>query len=80
MANITVKNIPADLYERLKAAAKLRHRSINGEIIACIERSLRSERLPVETILARAEEVRSRTRCGPVSLRTLEDARREGRP
>jgi plasmid stability protein len=80
VANITVKNIPEDLYERLKRAARLRHRSINGEIIACIERSLRSERIPAATILAQAEEIRGLTRGGPMTLEELDRARREGRP
>jgi plasmid stability protein len=38
MASITVKNIPSDLYEQLKESAVANHRSLNGEIIACIER------------------------------------------
>lgn len=33
MATITLKNIPDRLYERLKYFAKLRHRSLNSEII-----------------------------------------------
>ena len=40
MANITVKNIPDSLYERLKKVAHLRHRSINNEIIRSIEKAL----------------------------------------
>ena len=37
MASITVKNIPDELYARLKAVAESNRRSINGEIIVCIE-------------------------------------------
>ena len=40
MPAITVKNIPDDLYENLKLAAQVNHRSINSEIIACLEKEL----------------------------------------
>ena len=70
MANITVKNIPADLYEHLKESAGANHRSINGEIIACIERAVGSRKIDVEAVLAEgspvAREVEGTTdhRCG----------------
>jgi len=44
MTSITVKNIPEDLYERLKQRAEASHRSINSEIIVCIEQAVRSQR------------------------------------
>ena len=34
--NFTVKNIPEDVYEKLKARAERNHRSINGEIISVL--------------------------------------------
>ncbi len=40
MSSITVKNIPEDLYKRLKLRAAANHRSINSEIIVCIEQVL----------------------------------------
>jgi len=40
MATITLKNIPETLYDRLKTLAKLRHRSLNSEIIFNLEKSL----------------------------------------
>ncbi|MDJ0703039.1 MAG: Arc family DNA-binding protein [Leptolyngbyaceae cyanobacterium MO_188.B28] len=45
MASITVKNIPDDLYEKLREAATLNHRSVNSEIIVCLERVLAPYRL-----------------------------------
>ena len=38
MPTITVKNIPDDIYERLKEVAGANHRSINREMIVCLER------------------------------------------
>jgi antitoxin FitA len=43
MPSITVKNIPEDLYERLKQRAEASHRSINSEIIVSIEQAVRSQ-------------------------------------
>ncbi len=40
MATLTVKNLPDDLYERLKSSAKEKRRSINAEAIVRIEESL----------------------------------------
>ena len=57
MATITVKNIPADLYEHLKASAGANHRSINGEIIACIERAVGSPKIDLEAVLAGGSQV-----------------------
>ena len=40
MVAITVKNIPAPLYERVKERAKANHRSINNELITILEQSV----------------------------------------
>ncbi|HNS57464.1 MAG TPA: Arc family DNA-binding protein, partial [Nitrosomonas europaea] len=34
---LTLKNIPDDVYERLKVAAEVHRRSLNSEIIVCLE-------------------------------------------
>ena len=80
MANITVKNIPADLYEHLKESAGANHRSINGEIIACIERAVGSQRIDVEAILAEARQLREKWKGPPITDAELTEAKRAGRP
>jgi plasmid stability protein len=45
MATVTVKNIPDELYERLKTVAQINRRSINSEIIVCIENARRLRQL-----------------------------------
>ena len=45
MPAITVKNIPDALYERLKASASAHHRSINSELIHCLEQALLPKRM-----------------------------------
>ena len=54
MASITIKSVPPGLHEGLKEAARRNHRSLQGEIIACLERHV--ERLPrrKEELLAEA--------------------------
>ena len=55
---ITVKNIPVEIYEKLKRAAEISHRSINSEIIACIERAVCSQEIDPDLLLANARRLR----------------------
>jgi plasmid stability protein len=80
MATITVKNIPDDLYERLRRSAELNRRSINSEIIVCIERALFSRTINPETILARARELRETTAEYPIEDEGFTFAKTAGRP
>lgn len=80
MPNITVKNIPEDLYEQLRQSAGANHRSINSEIIVCIEREVRSQKVDVETILTNARKLRERIGKLPITDEELTDAKRAGRP
>lgn len=41
MASILIKDIPADLHERLRQAAQRDHRSLNKEVIALLEDALK---------------------------------------
>lgn len=67
MPTITVKNIPDDLYAHLKQTASMNHRSINSEIVVCIERALRSHRISPETVLTRARQLREKTQQHPIT-------------
>jgi hypothetical protein len=40
MATLTVKNIPDDVYQELKSQAEKQQRSLNQEIIACLEQAV----------------------------------------
>ena len=44
MATITLKNIPDEIYSQLKKTAQRHRRSLNSEIIVCLERSLQPMR------------------------------------
>jgi antitoxin FitA len=80
MATITVKNIPADLYEHLKESAGANHRSLNGEIIACIERAVGSHRIDPEAFLARARQLREKWRGPLITDAQFTEAKHAGRP
>ena len=58
MATLTVKNVPEGLVRRLKQQAVLHRRSLNLEVISCLERTTQATPVDVEAILARARAAR----------------------
>lgn len=61
MPSITVKNIPPELYGRLKQHAEANRRSMNSEIIACIEQVVTSRLIEPERFLLKAHQLREET-------------------
>lgn len=80
MATFTIKNIPANLYEKLKKSAEINRRSINSEIIVCIEKTVRSQRIDSKQIIMKARKLRSLTQAVPVTDDDLALAKDDGRP
>ncbi|NJN81775.1 MAG: Arc family DNA-binding protein [Caldilineaceae bacterium] len=80
MATITIKNIPDDLYVQLKQVAEANRRSINSEVIVCIERRLASHKPGVDETLQKARLLRELTAAYPISDEVLDEAIRAGRP
>ena len=80
MPSITVKNIPEELYERLKEAARTHRRSINSEVIVCIEKAVGTHKRDVEAILVRAEALREKTAEYTITDDEINAAKRDGRP
>jgi plasmid stability protein len=80
MASLTVKNIPADLYEHLKQAAKAHRRSINSELIVCLERVLLPNKLPPDERLSIARVLRKRVNTSIINVADIDAAKNEGRP
>jgi plasmid stability protein len=46
--NLSIKNVPDGLVERLRERAKRHHRSLQGELMAILEEALNPRRLTVE--------------------------------
>lgn len=80
MPSLTLRDIPEDLYRRLKERAATRHRSMNGEVLTILERALASGRLPAEPILERARELQEGAELPPLDDDFLRSARGRGRP
>ena len=80
MPTITVKSIPAELYERLKQNAAENQRSINCEVIVCLERSLNGKKVNPEAVLARAGQLRRQLALPPLTEKLLRVAKSSGRP
>jgi hypothetical protein len=81
MATITLKNIPNTLYERLKYFAKLRHRSLNSEIIFNLEKSVGLAEEDPEKLRQQAKAFRERlVKKGQLTPEDIEKAINEGRP
>ena len=80
VATITVKNIPDALYERLKSLAKVNRRSINSEIIVCIEKAVISRRITVNELLENARRLRRLTAGHSIGNDDFNQAKAEGRP
>ncbi|ALP54980.1 DNA-binding protein (plasmid) [Candidatus Tenderia electrophaga] len=79
MPTLTVKNIPDELYDRLKAAAQAHHRSLNSEILYCVEQTLGARKIEVKDELAIAKALRAKTASHPISDAELDAAKNEGR-
>ena len=79
MATVTVKNIPDDLYNRLKSVAEINRRSINSEIIMCIENTVLSRQINLEEVLEDARQLRRLTAGHPISDEKFNHLKAEGR-
>lgn len=79
-ATITVKNIPADLYARLKQSASRNRRSINSEVIALIEKTLTPQKINLQEFLVSARALREKTQRYNLTQDFIDRTKREGRP
>ena len=79
MPSYTVKNIPTSLYKLLKESAEANRRSINNEILVCIEKAVKSQPIRTEAVLARARKIRESTRDYVITDEELDAAKNMGR-
>ncbi len=80
MATLTLKNIPDELYARLKRNAALHRRSINREAIVCLETTLMARRFDAEAFLARLRALHESQGDIYLTDETINRAKRAGRP
>lgn len=79
-ANFTLKNIPQDLFDKVRARADRNRRSINGEIISILDAAIAPRPVNPDEMLVRARELRARTQGFLVDQAFIDGAKREGRP
>ncbi|MCP4420590.1 MAG: Arc family DNA-binding protein [Chloroflexi bacterium] len=79
MATMTIKNIPDELYEKVKRSAAANRRSINQEVIFVIEQALAVDAVDVETTLSEIKLLREQLDIY-VTEAEINRAKNEGRP
>jgi plasmid stability protein len=77
---LTLKNIPDEVYVRLKASAESHRRSLNSEAIVCLESVLLPGRATAEEVIARARAIRELLPKGTFTAKDIDAFKREGRP
>jgi antitoxin FitA len=77
---LTLKNIPDDLYARLKQVAELHHRSLNSEVIVCLESVLQPQKTTAPERLRRIRNLRASLPQKGFRPRDIAAAVKQGRP
>lgn len=77
---LTLKNVPDEVYERLRRAAELHHRSLNSEVIVCLETVLMPARIAPSERLARARRLRAELASLDFLASDIDALKRQGRP
>lgn len=78
-ATLTLKGIPDEVYERLKASAEVHRRSLNSEAIVCLETVLLPGKMSPTERLARARALRASLPQGKFHAKDIDRLKREGR-
>ncbi|MDR1969677.1 MAG: Arc family DNA-binding protein [Burkholderiaceae bacterium] len=76
---LTLKNIPDEVYERLKASAQTHRRSLNSEAIVCLESVLLLKHMTASDRLARARALRATLPQGQFQATDIDAYKQEGR-
>ena len=80
MANLTIRNIPDDVYERLKRRAAVNRRSLNKEVLNLLERVVGSpEPGETEAILHKMKTIRQSIPPFDMTDEEITQAKRKGR-
>jgi antitoxin FitA len=80
MPSLTIKNMPEGVYEQLKRKALDNRRSLNSEVLICLEQVLEDQPLDPQAVLAHIRELRQKTASHPLTDEMLQRAKLDGRP
>lgn len=76
---LTLKNIPDEVYERLKSEAERHRRSLNSQAIVCLETVLTPTRATPTERLQRARKLRGALPRTKFRARDIDALKRQGR-
>lgn len=77
--NITIRDIPDEVYQKIKDQADLHHRSINSEVIVYLKKLVQSNRRDPDQIISRAKRIKQKAK-GTLSMDQIQQAIDQGRP
>jgi plasmid stability protein len=76
--SITIRDIPDDIYEKLKKKAELHHRSVNSEVIFYLGQMVSSQPIDHEELIERAKKIKKQAK-GSLSMNEIQKAIQQGR-
>jgi antitoxin FitA len=80
MPDVTIENIPDDLYEQLKIKANLNNRSIDSEILTCLVQALLPNKLMPEERLSQIEQLLAAIAPNQITAQDIDQEINKGRP
>lgn len=80
MSTMTIRNIPEELVNGLKKAAKQHRRSVNQQVLVLLEEACLGKRVGVGDVEAELQEIRAlREGLQPMKPAEIEAAKNDGR-
>jgi antitoxin FitA len=76
---LTIRNLPTHIYESLKQSAEIHRRSMNSEVIICLETVLASTQVTTAEKLARARAVRATIAGKKFDHKLVDEFKKAGR-
>lgn len=80
MPSITLKSVPVELLESLRARAAANHRSLNGEILHALTIAVGARTPALAELMSRIDARRSQLALPALTDEFLRSARDDGRP
>ncbi len=80
MPDLTIENIPDDLYGQLTIRANLNNRSIESEVLACLEQALLPKKIQPRERLSHIEQLRAAITPNQITAEDIDLEINKGRP
>jgi plasmid stability protein len=79
MPTLNIKGVPESLYRKLKKRAAEHRRSLNSEVLLCLEVAVAAETVDAKAALAKADGIRQALRIPRLTDARLRKAKAAGR-